>query len=73
MTQPGPICSACTRDWDDRLGYCQFCQTIDDEAGQQTAATDSDTPLYDQLLASLKLGPRRSNANTPGLWEDNFS
>lgn len=47
MIDPGPICSMCTRDWDERLGYCEHC-----------ARTAEDL---------------RSNANTAGLWEDNFS
>lgn len=50
MIDPGPICSACTTDWDELLGYCERC-------AQRLEASDD----------------RRSNANTPGLWEDNFS
>lgn len=70
MNHPGPICSACTRDWDERLGYCDHCQADDEDT---TRAEESPSSLHDQLVASLKLGPHRSNANTPGLWEDNFS
>lgn len=72
MNHPGPICSGCTRDWDERLGFCEHCQPPAD-ADSNEDRTASDTPLYDQLVASLKIGHRRSNANTPGMWEDNFS
>lgn len=27
----GPICSICTRDWDERLGYCEHCESADDD------------------------------------------
>lgn len=27
-----PICSVCTRDWDERLGYCEACAARIDEA-----------------------------------------
>lgn len=27
-----PICSVCTRDWDERLGYCEDCASRQDEA-----------------------------------------
>lgn len=30
MTDYGPICSLCTRDWDDRLGYCEHCEAAED-------------------------------------------
>lgn len=32
----GPICSICTRDWDERLGYCEHCESPDDDAPCQT-------------------------------------
>lgn len=35
MTDPGPICSMCTRDWDVLLGYCPDCQPDDDDEDDQ--------------------------------------
>lgn len=26
-----PICSVCTRDWDERLGYCEACAARQDD------------------------------------------
>lgn len=75
MNHPGPICSVCTRDWDERLGYCQHCQPDcqPDDADEVKEIFSSSSSLHDQLVASIRRGTRRSNANTPGMFEDNFS
>lgn len=30
VTDSTPICSVCTRDWDERLGYCEACAREDE-------------------------------------------
>lgn len=36
----GPICSICTRDWDERLGYCERCEA--DRGPDGTAEVTAD-------------------------------
>lgn len=31
MIESTPICSVCTTDWDERLGYCESCAARQDE------------------------------------------
>ena len=31
MFDSTPICSVCTTDWDDRLGYCETCAAAREE------------------------------------------
>ena len=39
MMDHGPICSLCTRDWDERLGYCENCAGIEDGMTKKTKKT----------------------------------
>lgn len=89
MMDHGPICSVCTRDWDSRLGYCEYCEgdrpvkkkKIKKKhlklVGGPLRATP-DTPVYEQLTIDFGFAPDQSNdwRNIPGgagLLEDNFS
>lgn len=88
MMDCGPICSVCTRDWDSRLGYCEYCEG--DKPVKKTKKKKhlkvvtalfpaaSETPVYEQLTVDFGFAPDRSNdwRNIPGgagLLEDNFS
>lgn len=47
MTDYGPICSLCTRDWDQRLGYCEHCES---EKGNLGAAAERNIPASAEML-----------------------
>ena len=36
----GPICSLCSRDWDERLGYCERCESASDRFGAADESSD---------------------------------
>lgn len=72
----GPICSGCSRDWDDRLGYCEYCESARDVEPAVTKKPKkkkrkfkvisggllgrSETPLYEQLTVDLGFAPDQS-------------
>lgn len=71
----GPICSGCTRDWDDRLGYCEYCEGERDTPKKIKKKAKkkrkflllpggqdgpTETPLYDQVTVDLGFAPDQS-------------
>lgn len=76
MMDFGPICSLCTRDWDERLGYCEYCESTNDEdtvAGKKKTKKKNlkvvtsllprrtDTPVYEQLTVDFGFAPDQSS------------
>lgn len=39
MFSSSPICSVCTRDWDQRLGYCEYCDATEGETADRTPSS----------------------------------
>lgn len=77
----GPICPVCTRDWDERLGYCEACEDDGEAMTKKKAKAKkkvrklitgalftSDTPVYDQLTIDAGFAPDQSAdwRNMPG-------
>lgn len=44
-----PICSVCTRDWDERLGYCEACARQDEESAAKRNIPASSGLLEDNF------------------------
>jgi hypothetical protein len=72
MMDHNPICPVCTRDWDERLGYCEGCEkdVVKKKKAKKISKAfvadvfsfrkRSDTPVYDQLTIDFGFAPDQS-------------
>ena len=66
MMNNGPICSLCTRDWDERLGYCEYCEgTGEGEGGVTKKTKKAKAKKVKVSIVDVDMPPRPTTTETP--------